>query len=309
MEIEPFDPRIDGGRLYGRGSCDTKGGMAALVAALEDVLARGTLRRSLIVVGESDEELGSTGARAILAHLADRVPRAASGGAPRAGRAPPVDWAIATEPTDLRVVTRHKGVTHAKLVASGVAGHSSDPAGGRNAIVALARATLALDGLARDLAGRVDPALGPATLSVGLIEGGSAVNVIPDRASLMLDRRTLPGESPEGVRAELEERLAREGLRDVAVESCREEKGALFTPESHPAARACQRALAAVGLATEAAGVAFGTDGGVFASAGLPAVVLGPGSILQAHTAREWVDVGQVERMGEIFRHLLEGGG
>jgi acetylornithine deacetylase len=310
MEIDPFDPRIDGGRLYGRGSCDTKGGMAALVAALEDVLARGTLRRNLILVGESDEELGSTGARAILDHLADRLPpRAAGDGDQRRGHPPRVDWALATEPTDLRVVTRHKGVTHAKVVASGVAGHSSDPGAGRNAIVSLAHATLALDALARDLAKRVDPILGPATLSVGLIEGGSAVNVIPDRASLVLDRRTLPGEPAERVRSEIEERLAAAGVRCVEVESCREMKGALSTPDAHPAARACQRALEAARLATETACVAFGTDGGVFESAGLPSVVLGPGSILQAHTAREWVDLRQVETMVEIFRHLLEEGG
>jgi acetylornithine deacetylase len=308
MEIDPFDPRIEGGRLYGRGSCDTKGGMAALVAALEDVLARGTLRRNLLVVGESDEELGSTGARAILEHLADRLPRETGGtSATPAGRPARVDWAIATEPTDLRVVTRHKGVTHAKLSASGIAGHSSDPAAGRNAIVALARATLALDALSNALGQRLDPALGPATLSVGLVEGGSAVNIIPDRASLILDRRTLPGESADSVRSEIEASLASERIRDVEVEWCRTEKGALCTPDSHPAVRACQRALATIGLPTETAAVAFGTDGGVFQTAGLPTVVLGPGSILQAHTPREWVDLRQVETMADLFRRILEG--
>jgi acetylornithine deacetylase len=180
MEIDPFDPHIEGGRLYGRGSCDTKGGMAALVAA----------------VGESDEELGSIGARAIVAHLADRLPGAGGRASRAAGRsAPAVSWAIATEPTDLRVVTCHRGVIHAKLCATGVAGHSSDPSIGRNAIVALARATLALDELGDALGEHRHPRLGPATLSIGLVEGGSAVNVIPDRASLTLDRRTLPGES------------------------------------------------------------------------------------------------------------------
>jgi acetylornithine deacetylase len=307
MEIDPFDPRIDSGRLYGRGSCDTKGGMAALVAALEAVLARGTLRRNLLVVGESDEELGSIGARAVLDQLSDRLPGAAEGGAAaRDGSPRQLGWAIATEPTELRVVTRHRGVTHAKLHAAGVAGHSSDPSMGRNAIVALARAAVALDALAATLGERRDPTLGPATLSIGLVEGGSAVNVIPDRASLTLDRRTLPGESAESVRAEIEARLESDGIRHVEVEWCRVEKGALATPDSHPAVQVCQRALAAEGLPTPTTAAAFATDGGVFESAGLASVVLGPGSILQAHTPREWVELRQVETMAAIFTRILE---
>jgi acetylornithine deacetylase len=307
MEIDPFDPRIEGGRLYGRGSCDTKGGMAALVAALEGVLARGTLRRNLLVVGESDEELGSIGARAIVTHLADRLP-GAGGEASHAARepGPRVSWAIATEPTDLRVVTCHRGVIHAKLCATGIAGHSSDPSIGRNAIVALARATLALEELGDALGERRDPTLGPPTLSVGLVEGGSAVNVIPDRASLTLDRRTLPGESAESVRSEIEARLERAGIGHVEVEWCRVEKGALSTPDSHPAVGTCQRAVAGSGLPTQTTSAPFATDGGVFEGAGLPSIVIGPGSVLQAHTPREWVELRQVESMADIFTRILE---
>jgi acetylornithine deacetylase len=290
MEIDPFDPKLDAGRVYGRGACDTKSGMAALVAALEGVLASGTLRRNLIVVGEADEELGSVGAHAVLEHLK--------------GRADPVDWALATEPTGLRLVTRHKGVAHASVVASGIAGHSSAPERGRNAIVSLARAVLAIDALASELALRRDPHLGPATLSIGLTAGGSAANVIPDHASLVLDRRLLPGESAASVRAELERAL--EPVEDARLDWCRVEKAALATDDAHPATRACQAALAASGLDPVPTTAAFGTDGGIFCSAGLPSVVLGPGSIEQAHTSREWVEAAQVETMVDLFRHLLE---
>lgn len=289
MEIDPFDPRIEASRLYGRGSCDTKAGMAALVDALERVLAAGTLRHNLILVGESDEELGSAGARQVLDAL-DVVP----------------DAVIATEPTELRVVTQHKGIALAGLVARGVACHSSDPSQGRNAIVALSRAVLALDELANELGARTDPTLGRATLSIGVISGGHSPNIVPDRAWLSLDRRLLPGEEPELVRAELEEALRKAGTEGVEVAYCSLEKPALATPEEALAVRVCQRALDQEGLPSEPAAVAFGTDAGLFAERDIPSVVMGPGSIDQAHTAREWVDTAQVETMSLLFRHMLE---
>ncbi len=290
MEIDPFDPRLEGGRLYGRGACDTKGGMAALVEALGRVLPRGTLACNLVLVGEADEELSSLGARAVMEHLAGRKP----------------DWVLATEPTSLRVVTHHKGVVHARLRATGVACHASDPGAGRNAIVALARAVLALDELARKLGQRQDPKLGAATLSVGIAGGGSAANIVPDEAWLMLDRRLLPGEDPEGVRAELEDVLREHDISDVSVDWCQLEKGALATPPDHPALRRCQRALTEASLPTEPAIASFGTDAGIFIQYGIPGVVLGPGSIEQAHSACEWVEARQVEQMTELLVRILE---
>lgn len=291
MEIDPFDPVVEDGLLYGRGSCDTKGGMAALIAALERVLAAGTLRRNLVLVGEADEELGSAGAHDVVRHLAGRPP----------------DWAIATEPTGLRVVSRHKGIAIAQLVARGRACHSSNPAAGKNAIVALARAVLALDALGHALRDRPDPHLGPATLSVGLIDGGAAPNIVPERATLVSDRRLLPGEDEDSVRRELEAALAEHRVSDVEIASVKAEKPALATPEDSLAVRACQGALAAAGLPRESAAVAFGTDAGIFSDAGVPCVVLGPGSIDLAHTSREHVPVAEVEAMTELFVRLLEG--
>jgi acetylornithine deacetylase len=291
MEIDPFDPRIEGGRLYGRGSCDTKGGMAALVDALEQVLESGALGRNVIVVGEADEELGSAGVRDVLRHLGARRP----------------DWILATEPTDLRVVTRHKGIALVELVARGRAAHSSSPESGSNAVVSLSRAILALEDLSRQLARRKDPRLGPPTLSVGVVGGGQAPNVVPSRAWLTMDRRLLPGETSEQLRQEVESTLLEHDVAHVSVTSCAVEKGPLCTEDDHPAVRACQAALAGVGLPTGPEAVAFGTDAGVFAQEGLPGVVLGPGSIAQAHTAREFVELREVESMTEVFVRLLQG--
>ena len=294
MEIDPFDPVIEGERLLGRGSCDTKAGMAALLEALERVLERGRLKRNVIVVGEADEELGSIGVTDVLAHLGDRRP----------------DWVLATEPTDLRLINAHKGVIHARVRATGRACHSSDPAAGRNAIVTLARAILAIEEDARIFLERPHPQLGPATLSIGIVRGGQAPNIVPDEAQIWVDRRTLPGESPEDVRAEIESSLAKSGVAaDVVVESCTEEKPPLETAENSDATLATADALESVGLAPDCQHVAFGTDAGVFGRAGIPGVVLGPGSIDVAHTSREFVPIAEVEIMVRIFERLLEGEG
>jgi acetylornithine deacetylase len=290
MEIAPFDPRLADGRVFGRGSCDTKAGMAAAVEALERVLRRGTLRRNVLLVGEADEELGSTGIREVLEHLVGRP-----------------DWLLATEPTSLRAVTRHKGVCHTRLVATGRAHHASDPASGRNAIVAMARAVLALEELGDELAKRCDSRLGPATLSPGVIAGGSAPNIVPAEASLLVDRRLLPGEDERGVRAEIESMLRAHGITDVRVDWCRAEKLPLLTADDHPAARALRAALRAAGLSDTPDVAAFGTDAGVAAALGVPGVVFGPGDVAQAHTAREFVAVAQVEAAVEVLSRIFEG--
>ncbi|MBM4267527.1 MAG: M20 family metallopeptidase [Deltaproteobacteria bacterium] len=289
MEIDPFDPRVEGGRLYGRGSCDTKSGMAAFVAALERVLASGRLTRNVVVVGEADEECGSVGVRDVLEHLGTKRP----------------DWVLATEPTMMRLVTRHKGVARLELRASGVACHSSDPSRGRNAIVELSRAVLALDELAKELARKVDPWLGPPTLSVGVVGGGVGANVVPAEAWLLMDRRLLPGETAESITAEIRERLRRAGTEHVEITRTAVEKPPLLTEDDTRGARACRAALEAVGLPVDSTVAAFGTDAGVFAEKGLPGVVIGPGDIAQAHTAREFVELEQVAVATEFFTQLL----
>ena len=291
MVIDPFDPAIEGDHLLGRGSCDTKAGMAALLEALERVLSRGRLRRNVIIVGEADEELGSLGVADVLAHLGDRRP----------------DWVLATEPTDLRLINAHKGVVHSQVCARGRACHSSDPTLGKNAIVLLAKAILAIDESAVVFADNPHPQLGPATLSVGIVSGGQAPNIVPDEARIWVDRRTLPDETPDSVRALIEDALAAAGLEgEVVVDSCSEEKPPLETPADSLPARATAQALAAEGLSGQCGHVAFGTDAGVFERAGIPGVVLGPGSIDVAHTSREFVPIPEVETMVRIFEHLLE---
>jgi acetylornithine deacetylase len=290
MEIEPFAPDVVEGRLFGRGSCDTKGGMAALVAALERVLPGGGLRRHVVVVGEADEELSSLGVRDVLAHLGGRRP----------------DWMLATEPTGLEIVHAHKGVVHVRLEAEGDAGHASEPVGRRNAVIELARAAIALADLGLTLQEeRGDPLLGAATISVGRFGGGQAPNIVPDAAFLVADRRSLPGETLASIRGEIEGVLVKSGCEGVRIADCTLEKPALGTPADHPSVGHCRSALRRIGQAEATGTVAFGTDAGVFSEAGIPGVVMGPGSIEQAHTHREWVETAQVDAMADFFEQLL----
>jgi acetylornithine deacetylase len=292
MTIAPFDPQLKADRLYGRGSCDTKAGLATLLAALERVLQRGTLRRNLIVVGEADEEAGSLGVSDVLAHLGGRK----------------ADWALATEPTSMRLVNTHKGRATLDLRARGLAVHSSDPDRGQNAITALSRAVLALDALHLTLRSRRHPLLGPPTLAVSLIGGGQASNVVPHEAWLVADRRLVPGDDEATIRAEVEAALHAAGLTDlVRVAAVDLGKGALFTPEGHPAVLACQHGLRTCALDPTTTSTAFATDAGPLEAAGIPGVVLGPGDIADAHTAAESVPIDQVEAMQRFFEALLSG--
>ncbi len=296
MEIDPFDPVIEKDRIQGRGSCDTKAGMAAFVEALERVTRSGRLRRNVVLLGEADEEFGSLGVRDSLAHFETT-----------AGTSMRPDWVIATEPTNLRIVNAHKGVALVRLESRGRACHSSEPSNGRSALVQLAHAILALQEHADELENHAHPLLGPPTLSIGLAGGGSAPNIVPESAWLQMDRRLLPDEGAEEVRAGVETALQRAGVRDVEIASLSVEKVALETDPQHRSVRACQSALARTGLPTETQAVAFGTDAGEFSNGGIPGIVFGPGSIEQAHTSREFISTSQVERATEAFVALLEG--
>ena len=182
---------------------------------------------------------------------------------------------------------------HARLRASGVACHSSEPARGRSAVVALvARGARARRARRRARRGAAIRTSGAATLSVGRIGGGTATNIVPDDAWLLLDRRCLPGEDDVSVRAELEGVLAKHALDDVRVEWCSLEKASLATPDEDPSVRrAAGRAAHAPRSTRRRAASRFGTDAGVFSAHGIPGVVFGPGSIAQAHTADEWVAI------------------
>jgi acetylornithine deacetylase len=294
MTIDPFAARIEDGRLYGRGACDIKGGMAAMLAAFARVVRdrpRGAAR--LVMACTVDEEHTFFGVQ----RLARDDFRAGGG----------LMGAVVAEPTCLQIVNAHKGVVRWTLTTGGRSCHSSRPELGVNAIYRMAALLPLVEQYAGQLrATRSDALLGPATLSVGRIEGGVSVNTVPDRCAVEIDRRLLPGEDPRAAPGQLAAFLRERAPADIPFEST---EPWLHCPALGPEVTAdlvarLGRAVDAVVGRHEVVTVPYGTDASTLAEAGVPSVVFGPGDIARAHTCDEWVPLGEVEQASEILYRL-----
>ena len=274
---DPFTPRVEGGRLYGRGSQDMKGGLAAMIAAAAD-LARGWTRGRLIVAGVADEEHLSLGAEALV----------------REWRA---DMAIVTEPTDLRLAVGHKGFAWLDVVTRGRAAHGSRPEEGRDAIAYMGRMLAMLEARDRELrARRPVPFQGTGSLHASIISGGHELSIYPGECTLQFERRTVSGEDADSVLRETEYLLARLHHDDGRFQggaTVRAYRPAYALDPRHALPAALGGALAAGGLNAEPTGMSFWTDAAVLAAAGIPAVLFGPGGA-GLHGHEEYVNVADV---------------
>ncbi|WP_435022365.1 M20 family metallopeptidase [Tundrisphaera sp. TA3] len=291
MTIPAWTPDVVGGRLYGRGSCDIKGGMAAMLLAFARLVReRPAGSASVVMACTVDEEYTHTGSD----HLA-LWPHGA-------------DFAIVAEPTGLEIVDRHKGAVRWKIRADGVACHSSTPHLGDNAIYRMATVVSSLARHACELAGMPPvPMLGTPSLSVGRIEGGVSANVVPDRCEIDIDRRLLPGETPDAAVDRV--RAALGDLRGLTFLPPWVKMPALGPRADDPWLAPIREAMAgALGREPGVIGVPYGTDAGPLNQAGLPCYVVGPGDIAQAHTKDEWIELDQVRAAVDVYygiaRHL-----
>ena len=267
--VAPLAPRVENGRLYGRGAYDMKGALAAMLLAAAGVHG---LRGDVVVTAVADEELASIGTEAVLEHVR-------------------ADAAIVPEPTDLELAVAHRGFVGFELEMRGVAAHGSRPDLGVDAIAKMGHVLVALEQLDRRLqSGRSHPLAGSGSLHASLIEGGQELSSFPARCLLTGERRTIPGETAADVERELRELAGEATLRVIASRD----------PYEAPVEHEFVQRVARIAGARNLVGVPFWTDAALIAGAGIPTVLYGPAGA-GAHAQVEWVDLASLARVREVI--------
>jgi acetylornithine deacetylase len=291
MSIPPFEPTVHGGRMYGRGSCDTKAGLAAMMHAVAAIHASGEKPPcDVVLAAVVDEEFSFLGVKKLCEDFF-------------------ADAAIVAEPTELRVAIASKGVLRWRIVTTGKSAHSSKAHLGVNAIYPMARIALAIEQDHAALSHIGDPLLGPASCNVGIISGGVQVNFVPDSCTIEIDRRLLPHETVSDVWHHYEQML--EGVRKTVPDMNVRMEQPMLVDEAwgvDPSSAIVQVAgsvLSNLGLNAEPIGVPFGSDASKLGRKGIPTIIFGPGSIDQAHSAIEYIELQQVVQAFEFYRSCL----
>jgi len=286
-----FTPELRDGRLYGRGACDTKGSLAAMMAAVERLVEESAgLSCTVALLAAVDEETSGKGARA---HVA-------AGGT--------ADAAIVGEPTDSRVVNEHNGCVRGEVEVVGRAAHTSVAGEGINAIDGMAEVILALRTVDRALAASPDGPANNGSLTVSLITGGAGINIVPERCLINYDRRTVPGQTSAQALDEIDAAL--DGVRAAhpAYRIQRREPwlvgNSLATEPENDIVRIASAASAALGLDPAPIRVPYGSDASKFQDGGIPTIVFGPGSIANAHAVDESVPVEDLIAAVALYREI-----
>ena len=292
MTVPPFDGAMDGGRILGRGSCDMKGGVAALMTAVHR-LALSERRPNVIVALTADEEHTSVGMDAFV----------------RSGVQ--ADLAVVCEPTSLKVMPAHKGFVWLRAVFLGRAAHGSRPDQGVDAIRHAALYLASLDDYGRELRSRAPhPLLEFGSYHAGTISGGTAESVYPDRCELLLERRTMPGEQTTEVVAEFQSVLDALGRQEPDLDACLEmtlDRPGTEVPAESVLVQGLLRASEVFGVEPTVEGMTAWVDAAFLNEAGIPAVCFGPGSIAQAHSADEWIEADEIRVCTDILEDFALG--
>lgn len=287
MPDSMFRPVRKGERIHGRGACDTKGSVAAMFEALRTIAKSSNRPRhtEIALVAFVDEENGQRGSRALV----------------KSGFK--ADLAIVGEPTQLQIVTAHKGDLWLRLRTRGKAAHGARPELGKNAVHEMARVVDALEtDYAAMLRKRRHPILGSPTVNVGSIAGGTQPNIVPASCAISVDRRTIPGESEALVRREITSLLKQLGLH-AEIENSKE---AACLPMETSTRLPLVQQLLKIAHQKKPIGVDFFCDAAVLAAGGIPSVVFGPGDIAQAHTSDEWISVRSLESARRLLTRFLQ---
>jgi len=295
---DPFEAVEKGGRLYGRGACDMKGFIAATLALVPEML-EAEPRTPLHLVYSYDEELGCIGVGTLIAEIARSLPKPA--------------MAIIGEPTGMQLVNSNKGIFAFETELTGLEAHSSATHIGVSAIFHGAELIAFLGALADEMAARgpfardFDPPY--TSFNVGLIEGGTAINIIPKSCRIGYEFRPVPGADPEAIKARIAEFTEndllprmRKRFPDAAVVTTEGAAAPPLVPTDPSPAEALVRELTG---ANRAGTVAFATEAGHFQSTGVSAVIIGPGSIDQAHKPDEYVELDQLAQCEDFLRKVI----
>jgi len=298
---DPFRLRLEPeeGRAYGRGTCDMKGYIASALALVPEFLER-DLKRPIILALSCDEEVGCTGVRPMIEWMRENLP--------------PVAAVFVGEPTGMNVVTAHKGIEVMRTVVTGREAHSSCTHLGVNAIMAAGEVIVEINRIAAEEREKADPASGfeppHTTVNIGLVSGGTAKNIIPRHCVIDWETRLMPDAAPgvipqrirEFARTRLEPAMKRVAPdAGISTEIVNAVPG-LRHDEDSPAARLAMRFAGANGCHR----ASYGTEAGLFAQAGMPAVICGPGHIEQAHKPDEYVDLDQLAACDAYLRRLAD---
>jgi acetylornithine deacetylase/succinyl-diaminopimelate desuccinylase-like protein len=280
-----FTPVVNNGRLFGRGACDTKGSVAAMFSALLAVARdQPPAETEIVFTGLVDEESGQLGSRKL------------------AGNGFKADLAIVGEPTQLRVVTAHKGVLWLRLTTTGKAAHGARPELGRNAVHSMAKIVDLLETkYAAQLRRRKHPLLGRATINVGAISGGTQPNIVPSQCTIAIDRRTLPGERDAKICSDVRALLKSKRL---SAEFDSLQGGPCMPLETSPDLPLVTQFMAIAGQ-RKPHGVEYFSDAAVLAAGRIPSVLFGPGDIAQAHTPDEWISIESLEQAERLLIQFL----
>jgi acetylornithine deacetylase len=280
MTIPPFDPRVEGNKVYGRGSYDMKGGAAAILCAMAK-LANENLKGTVIAALVADEEYASIGAQHFVAHHK-------------------ADACIVTEPSEGRLILGHKGFVWVEILTEGRAAHGSRWDLGIGAIARMGRIIAALDEFDRTtLRARTHPLVGAASQHCATVHGGAGLSTYAPRCTLQLERRTLPGETTEQVLNEIRDVIASTG--EEATIKLLLDRPPLVCPREARIAECVRNAASKIhGRVPEEAGVAFWMDAALFAAAGIETVNYGAAGA-GAHEAIEFADLDSVVNCAAVL--------